>query len=258
MPGDSAASSSAARRASDPTEREQSDVLRVMTWNIKDLHGDPLAVHRVIRAACPDVVCLQEVPRMVLTRLQLALLATHSGMHAGDGGRQGAGTAIITGDRARVYDVWARRLPVVGRFTRPRGFARALVALPGTEPVCLTSLHLGLDPDQRADHVDRLLRGLIDDVPAVLAGDLNERAGGASWRTLSNWALDPAADRPDAAPKTFSAKRPRHRIDAILVDPRLPVLDYGDPPDLVEADVRLASDHRPVFARIRLPGLRTA
>jgi endonuclease/exonuclease/phosphatase family metal-dependent hydrolase len=116
----------------------------------------------------------------------------------------------------------------------------------------VTCLHLGLDEQERADHVDRLLAGLVDDVPAVIAGDLNERPDGASWRTLSNWAVDPNPH----APKTFRSTGPRHRIDAVLVDPRVEVVDYGDPPGVVDDDVRRASDHRPVLAQIRLRAVR--
>lgn len=228
---------------------DELDVLRVMTWNVKDMHGDPLAVHRVIAAARPDVLCLQEAPRLVLSRLQLTRIAQLSGLRLGDGGRLGAGAAILLGPRTRAEQVRCHRLPVAGWLTRPRGFVRALLWLPGTEPVMVTSMHLGLDPMQRADHVDRMLRGLIDDVPAILAGDLNERPNGPSWRTLSNWAIDPAP----GAPNTFSAKRPRARIDAVLVDPRLEVVGYGDPEGVDEEDVQKASDHRPVIARVRLP-----
>lgn len=227
---------------------EQPNVLRVMTWNVKDLFGDPLAVHRVLSGARPDVVCLQEVPRRIASRYQLSLLARRCGLYLGDGGRVGAGTAILTSLRTLVDHVRAHRLPVDGRLTRPRGFVRATIKLPGTQPVSITSLHLGLNPTERADHVDRLLRGLTDDHPALLAGDLNEKPGGVSWHALSNWAVDPKP----GAPKTFSAQRPRARIDAILVDPRLEVLSYGDPDGLDEDDVRKASDHRPVFARVKL------
>ncbi len=237
--------------ARDALEAEEPppDVLRVMSWNIKDMHGDPAAVARVIGAARPDVLCLQETPRLVVTRNQLAGLARRTGLYFADGGRSAAGAAILTSLRTDVEAVRAHRLSVAGWRTRPRGFVRARVALPGRAAVSVTCLHLGLDEGQRAAHVETMLQGLADDVPTVLAGDLNERPDGASWRTLSNWAVDPDP----RAPKTFSAQRPRARIDAILVDPRLRVLSYGDPQGVDEDDVRKGSDHRPVFARIVLP-----
>lgn len=219
-----------------------------MTWNVKDLHGDIRAIARVVRAAAPDVLCLQEAPRVFFSRNQLASLARRCGLLFREGGSVSAGTALLTSLRTEVADVRAHRLPVTGRFARPRGFVRATVSLPGTQRVSLTCLHLGLLEQERSDHVGRLLRGLTDDLPAILAGDLNEKPDGAAWRAISQWAVDPDPK----APKTFKAGKPRARIDAILIDPRLQVLSYGDPANLDEADVALASDHRPVFATVRL------
>ena len=60
--------------------RPPSDVLRVLTWNVRDLLGDSSAVARVITAAAADVVCLQEAPRIVFSRNQLAGLARRCGL----------------------------------------------------------------------------------------------------------------------------------------------------------------------------------
>lgn len=222
--------------------------LRVMSWNVRDLLGDPLAVHRVVRAAAPDVLCLQEAHRWFRSRPLLAALARRSGLLLVDGGRASAGTALLAGLRTHVQHAVAVRLPVHGRLTRPRGYAAATVSLPGTAAVRVASIHLGLDEAQRADHVQRVLGGL-GDLPAVVAGDLNERPGGPSWRALGARAVDVA---PDGAP-TYPARAPRLRIDAVLVDPSLDVVV----PDLHEAvderDVVLASDHRPVVADVALP-----
>ena len=229
---------------------EEADVLRVVTWNIRDLLGDPLAVHRVLRQARPDVVCLQEAPRLLLTRNQLANLARRSGVLYVTGGRASAGTALLASLRADVRGARAVRLPVQGWLTRPRGWAYAQVALPGTAPVVVGSIHLGLSAEERAAHVSRIITCLQDaGLPALVAGDLNERPDGPSWQSLSAAVADPAPD----APATFPAKRPRSRIDAVLVSPRLELLEYGSPPDVDRDDVRRASDHLPVLARVRMP-----
>lgn len=229
-----------------PDER---DVLRVLTWNIRDLLGDPLAVHRVLRAARADIVCLQEAPRLLLTRNQLATLARRSGMLYVTGGRASAGTALLASLRADVRYPRAVRLPVEGWLTRPRGWAHAQVALPGTAPALVASIHLGLSAAGRASHVARILAGArAPGLPAVVAGDLNERPDGPSWEVLSAVAEDPA---PTSDP-TFSAKHPRSRIDAVLVSPELGVVEYGFPPEVDLADVLRASDHLPVFTRVRL------
>ncbi len=199
--------------------------LRVLTWNVRDLLGDPFAVHRVLRAAAADVVCLQEVTRLPGSRQRLVALSRRSGVYFVAGGRSSAGTALLVSARTRAEDADAQRLPVGGWRTRPRGAVRATVVPPGTRSVSVTCLHLGLDPDERAAHVALLLAAVPTGVGAVVAGDLNEKPGGASWRALAARAADRA---PDTGP-TFPAAAPRHRIDAVLVDPALEVTAYGFP-----------------------------
>lgn len=229
---------------------EEPDVLRVLTWNVRDLLGDPLAVHRVLRRARADVVCLQEAPRLLLSRNQLAAMARRSGLLYATGGRASAGTALLVSLRADVRGSLAVRLPVEGRLIRPRGWAHAQVALPGTEPVLVASIHLGLSSQERTDHVSRIVAHLQGSrLPAIVAGDLNERPHGRSWGALSTVVSDPA---PDGAP-TFPSKKPSSRIDAVLASPRLDVVEYGFPPDVDRDDVLRASDHMPVLARVRLP-----
>lgn len=227
------------------------DVLRVLSWNVRDMLGDPWAVRRVLLAARPDVVCLQEAPRLVATRRQLAVVARRAGLTFVAGGRRGAGTAVLVGARTLVHGAAANRLPVRGWRTRPRGCVRALVSLPGTAPVAVTCLHLGLDERERARHVELLLAAqpASGGPPVVLAGDLNERPDGASWRSLAARAVDPDPD----GPPTFRSARPRHRIDAVLVDPALTTASYGYPDGVDEADVVAGSDHRPVLAEVVLP-----
>ena len=227
-----------------------SGTLRVLTWNVRDMLGDPLAVHRVLRAADADVACLQEVPRWPRSRPRLAALARECGMFYACGGGESAGTALLAGLRVDVRTACARRLPVRGWLTRPRGWAGAVVRLTGTRPVALASIHLGLSAPERADHVARLLALAASvDVPVVLAGDLNEPPGGPSWSALLVRLRDPGAD----GKATFPAARPRRRIDAVLVDPALPVTCYGWPSGVHEADVVAGSDHRPVIADVSLP-----
>ena len=224
-------------------------VLRVLTWNVRDLLGDPLAVHRVLRAARPDVACLQEAPRLLLTRNQIADLARRAGLLYVAGGRASAGTALLVSMRTEVRDPLAVRLPVDGWRTRPRGYVRARVALPRTAPVLVAGIHLGLSAPERAAHVARVLADVrADRLPVVVAGDLNEHPDGASWAALSRVARDP---RPDGEP-TFRAARPRSRIDAVLVAHGLDVVEYGFPAGADREDAVRGSDHLPVLAGVRL------
>lgn len=224
--------------------------LRVLTWNVGDLLGDPLAVHRVIRAARADVACLQEVYRFPLSRNRLAELARACGMYFTCGGRASAGTALFTSLRVEVRSSQARRLPVEGWGTRPRGYAEAVLRLAGTQELSVLCVHLGLSGHERADHVARL-GALISRqaAPSVVAGDLNEGPSGASWAALLKQLSDPG----QGGDPTYPAHHPRRRIDAVLVDPALEVVSYGWPQGVDEADVLAASDHRPVLAEIALP-----
>ncbi len=236
------------------SERRAGDgpVLRVMTWNVRDLLGDPFALTRVLRACAPDVVCLQEGARWPGSRRRLSRVARRAGLRLVAGGRASAGTALLVGPRTVVRDAEAVRLPVRGWRTRPRGYVRGRVWLLGGRPVQVTCLHLGLDPGERARHVGLLLEGLPTPdaaVPVLLAGDLNERPDGPSWVRLAAR----ATDRGTGSGATFRAGRPRHRIDVVLVDPSLAVRSYGVPAGVDEADVVAASDHRPVLAEIVLP-----
>jgi endonuclease/exonuclease/phosphatase family metal-dependent hydrolase len=223
--------------------------LRVLTWNVHDLLGDPLAVVAVLRAAAADVVCLQEAPRLVRTRYKIASLARSAGLLFVTGGRDSAGTALLCSMRTVVTGEAAVRLPTSGRLTRPRGLAHARIGLPGTAPVHVASVHLGLSPEERARHAALVVDLLGPSGGAVVvAGDLNETPGGPSWAALAAVAADPAP----GAPATFPARSPDRRLDAVLTGPAVTVREYGEWRS-DDALVRRASDHYPVLAVVEPP-----
>lgn len=222
--------------------------LRVLTWNVRNLLGDPLAVRRVVRAVAPDVLCLQEGPRLPGSRNRLAGLARDWGLFFVAGGRASGGTALLASTRTQVTDAAAFRLPGRRR-DYPRGAVTASVSLPETAPVRVACVHLPLDAGARPEHL-RLVRAELErpGLGAVVGGDLNERPGGPAWTALAGFLVDP---EPLAA-ATFPARSPRVRIDAVLLSPQLPTAGY----DLwrgQEDDIRRASDHRPVLATVLLP-----
>lgn len=225
--------------------------LRLLSWNVRDLHGDRSAVQRVIRSAGADLVCLQEAPRWPGSRWRLAALARECGLLFVTGGREAAGAALLCSLRARVDDARSLRLPVRTGLRpvlppRPRGAVLARAWLPGGPPFALACVHLGLQQAQRLDHARRLHRLLAGTgLPVVVAGDLNEPPGGPAWRLLGSLAADPW---PAAGP-TFPSGRPDRRIDAILVgDGVRACAPDGWRPD--PDDVRAASDHLPVLAEL--------
>jgi endonuclease/exonuclease/phosphatase family metal-dependent hydrolase len=220
--------------------------LRVLTWNVQDLLGDPLAVHRVLRAAAADVVLLQEAPRRIWAPLLIGPLARGGGLQLAAGGWRSAGTAVLVSPGTTVVSAEAFRLPTPGRFAHPRGAAVVRVRQDDGPEVTAACLHLDLGHERRAEHLE-LLRGRLAGTPRlVVAGDFNEAPGGPTWGTLLSFTRDPAP----SAPETFPLRRLKHRIDAVLVSDDLEVTEYdrwrADPHDLT-----ISSDHRPVLAVLR-------
>lgn len=225
--------------------------LRVLTWNLHGLRDDVAAVRRVLSAAGADVVCLQESPKLPGSRIRLAALARATGLLFVAGGRQTAGPALLVSPRLAVHDAYAFRLPRRHWRSLPRGAVLAQVSLPGSDRIALACVHLGLDPVERLQHAE-LVRDRLAAVaagrPAVVAGDLNERPGQPAWTAWLPLVTDPA---PEPGAATFPAQGANVRIDAVLVDPRLRVQEYGVPA-LDPEDLRRASDHLPVHAVIEL------
>lgn len=216
--------------------------LRVASYNVHDLLDDRSAAARVVRAIDPDVLCLQEVPRRLTTEVRLPAFARDCGLWW-SGGRAGTGgTAVLTSLRMRVHAHHRERLPV--RFPdRSRGFAMVEVSLPGDARISVVSVHLGLRADERARHTGRIMARLdsLRSSATVIAGDLNEGADGSARRMIAARYRKVSDDRP-----TFPASAPNSVLDAIFAGPRLAIRP-GAPVALVEEDVVVASDHRPVW-----------
>ncbi len=221
-------------------------VVRVVSWNVRDLLGDPFALRRVLRSLQADVVCLQEAPRRFRSEWRTARLARSVGLrHAGGGGASG-GTALLLGPHVGVRELEAVRLPVPGLFTRTRGLVVAQLAVvsgPGAgAAITVACLHLPLDRRQRVQHARLAVAALTRRPgPYVVGADVNEPPGGPAWAELAPVTPDPAPD----AGHTFPAGREDVRADAVLVGRGLHVTAYGDG-GADRADVVAASDHLPV------------
>lgn len=245
-------------------------ILRVLTYNVRSLRDDAAAVARVIASARPHVVCVQEAPRFVRWRSAAAALARRSGLVVLAGGRTAAGNLLLCDlavDVVHTVDIVFSSRPDADRTHRPgtprlgtprlgtprlgtprRGAAVAICALAG-ERFAVAGTHLDLSPRDRQLHAHELLDRLPEvgagpDLPTIVAGDINDEPGSATWQVLTERLTDAGAAGP-----TFPAIVPTRRIDGIFVDPRLPVRNVevldGD-------DVRVGSDHRPVLAMIEL------
>ncbi|MFJ7907835.1 endonuclease/exonuclease/phosphatase family protein [Kitasatospora sp. NPDC096204] len=231
--------------------------LRLLSYNIRSLRDDRRALARVIRACEPDLVCVQEAPRYWRPEGQAAWLARSTGTAVlAGGGRTAAGPLLLARPGAvELLEVHDRLLPKT-RGLHARGFAGALLRLPGTAPFTVTSCHLSLDQEERYGQFELLLDQLGIAELGVVAGDFNEHPDGPGWRLLASRLQDGYPTAPWGGEFTSVPERPYQRIDAVFATPGITVLGCGVPhglPGVTEADLRAATDHLPVLAVLELP-----
>ena len=215
-----------------------------------DRRFDPERVQRVIAEIGPDVMALQEADRRFGDRLGLLDLRSLE---------QETGLEPIPLTRRRLGSGWHGNVLLV-----KHGVVRDVhqIDLPGLEPrgavvadldlkhgkVRVMAAHLGLLRHSRLAQVRAILAALpqIGEEPTVLLGDMNE------WRKDHRSALGSLA--PGFGPvssfvPSFPAVFPVFALDRILARPHQLIED-------VEAHVsalsRVASDHLPIKARVRL------
>lgn len=229
-----------------------------MSYNLKSLGAEPAALARIVRRMQPDVLIAQEAPKGLRWRPKCAAFARECGMLYLAGGRSAGGNMLLVTPRVDVAASDERRIP------QPlgdpiRGVVSATVGLAGRW-LGVLGTHLGLRRANRAAQVRDLVH-MIDHtagMPVVVAGDFNETPDGPSWEALGDAGLvdpgDPEGSDPSADEPTFPADIPRTRIDGILVSKELDVVEYGIPRDhAIRADLRVATDHLPVFCVLDLP-----
>jgi len=230
--------------------------MRLLTWNIRGGLGmDGVRSLRriadVIRAASPDVVCLQEVHRRLPwsgLEDQPRLLAEMTGLQAlfqsnfrvGFGGFGNAvlsGLPVVSFRLHRLPNRLERRRPAM-RFER-RGALHTVVQAPWG-PVGVLCTHWSLVQADRLESAVWMLEALRSCPPAaVLAGDLNADWDSPEVSRLREAGLVDAGG--DLAGPTYPARPPIHRLDYVLHTPRLRCVGQ----ETLGSD---ASDHLPVLA----------
>lgn len=224
------------------------------TYNIHSCVGvdnryDVQRVASVIRLLEPDVVGLQEVDRGYWFDSaigQLEKLAELTGMRLLEGmtlERQSGtyGNALLS--RWPLTDVSRLDLGVTGR--EKRGALGATVEVEKTS-VAFVVTHLSRHAGARLQQLKALMDRLDCSADGILAvlGDFNEwRRRGPSIRMLEG------ALGPTCRPVTYPAWLPLLPLDSIWVRPRHLMQDVRA---IREGPARVASDHLPVRARIRL------
>lgn len=223
--------------------------LRVASYNTRDFLDDRGAAVRVIRRIDPDVLCLQEVPRHPFSGRRVARFAAECDLSWPGGHRGSGGTTILVRPGTEVDQSWHRRLSVAV-LKRTRGYALARIAVGDGPGVVVASVHLSLQAGERRAHTAQIMREVSAVAgPAghvILAGDLNELQTGSAWQLIDSRLrlISPTA-------ATFPAKRPRSLLDVIFGSPGITVLPHPEIA-LDDADVRAASDHRPVWVDVLL------
>lgn len=215
--------------------------LRVVSWNVRSLRDDAPGVASYLAELAPDVALVQEAPRLLGSRLANRRLARRAGLVRAAGGAAAAGNLLLVAPRVRVVEAYAVRMPR-RRGLHRRGVVLGVLELAGAR-LAVAGTHLDLDAGARLDSAARVRAALPDRHPLVLGADVNEEPGGPAWAALSEGLVDAAADQGP----TFPLRKPRRRLDVLLVDPRLQVAHVQVPrPGPV-------TDHLPVVVDLVWP-----
>ncbi|MCC6491229.1 MAG: endonuclease/exonuclease/phosphatase family protein [Candidatus Hydrogenedentes bacterium] len=234
---------------------------RVLSYNIHHAEGtdgklDLDRIAAVILAERPDVVCLQEVdrgcartqgidmPAEFAKRLNMKVTFGPNLKH--DGGDYGNATfsrfPIVESENFPLPD------PENGE---PRGCLRVTLEIGGHQ-VDILNTHFDLTPAARREQAARVVE-LLREVPAVLAGDLNEAPGAPGVSQLMAPLRDTfGAGKPDPETEKMAATR----IDYVLASGALNVLSSRF---VVTPAAQAASDHLPYWALLSVgPAPETA
>jgi endonuclease/exonuclease/phosphatase family metal-dependent hydrolase len=144
------------------------------------------------------------------------------------------------------------------RFLEPRGALWAAIDIGGVE-LHVVNTHLSLLSRERVVQAEALLAGgwlshpACRGVPLVLLGDLNAVPRSRAYARLVRRLRDVQRGRVGARPRpTFPGRWPLLRIDHILVSPGVEVRQVEVRQGPTE---RVASDHLPLLAELRISGI---
>jgi len=236
---------------------DSSRIVKVLTYNI--FHGETMKgdfdldrIAQVINSVDPDLVALQEVD-FNTNRAKKMDLVVELGLRTGlaplfgkamsyDGGEYGEGIL------SRFSFLSSKNHSLAAQEGKePRSALEVQVVLSGGDTIRFIGTHL----DHTRDETDRVSQTIElvklfanDDMPSILAGDLNARPGSHPMNILlREWTRSFSEDIP-----TFPSINPKSKIDYILYKPanRWRVIE------LSVIDEEIASDHRPVLAILEL------
>jgi endonuclease/exonuclease/phosphatase family metal-dependent hydrolase len=237
--------------------------LRLLSYNVRSLRDDVDSVAAGIRACRPDVVAVQEAPRFLRWRSKRAALARKSGLVVATADRPG-GLLLMTTLAVQVEATHFALLPKAPKLHQ-RAVCSADLAFGGAHWT-VASVHFSLSREERARHLSHVFATLgVDEAsgersgPALaVAGDINERPAGESWKRLAATWQDAYAVAPDGPGETYRSDKPYKRIDGVFVDRRVEVVSCAavhDVPGVTDgsgpATLVAATDPLPVLAVLR-------
>lgn len=234
------------------TANEGNDnTVTVMSYNVHngiglDNQRDYLRIGRTITLHSPDIVAVQEVDSATTRsdgRYVLAEIADATGMHPTfapaidfQGGKYGIGIL------SRETPVAVRRIALPGR---EEARVMLIAEFPRYTMICT---HLSLTEADAMTASQIIMRETAGETkPLIIAGDFNLEPESAPIHLLRD-RFSPVLP---ADQHTFPADIPTITIDYIMTDNRSGITVEPEP--YVAGPDELASDHRPVVARLRLP-----
>lgn len=229
-------------------------MILVASYNMRKAIGTdrrrrPERILEVLNEVGADVVALQEADRRFGERqsaLPLHMIEEHSDykpvpFESRSGSIGWHGNAILVRKDAQVLHHEMLHIPSL----EPRGAVMADIAWNG-DRMRVVGMHLDLSGLWRRRQAHAILHHLDrreEKLPAILMGDLNEwSAAGGCLRDFAHH-----HDFADCG-RSFHARRPVAQLDRIMVSRGVEILDSGAHHS---ATARKASDHLPIWARVR-------
>jgi endonuclease/exonuclease/phosphatase family metal-dependent hydrolase len=226
----------------------------IASYNIRkaiaaDRRRRPERILEILGEIGADIVLLQEADRRFGQRqsaIPMHMLAERSPYRAvpydmRPGSMGWHGNAVLVGPNVEILRHMPLHLPTL----EPRGAVLADVRVAG-QSLRLVGMHLDLSGLWRRKQARAILTELDhqpDRLPTLMAGDLNEWRSGGCLRDFGQH------HRPVTLGPSFHARQPVGRLDRMFVSPGITVLESGVHHSL---QARNASDHLPVWARIRI------
>ena len=235
-------------------DRVRRFMVLIASYNIRkaiasDRQRRPERILDILAEIGADIVILQEADRRFGDRhsaIPFHMLADRSPYRAvpyemRHGSIGWHGNAILVGPNVQIERYQPLHLPTL----EPRGAVLADLAVDGAR-MRVVGMHLDLSGLWRR----RQARSILDDLerqpvalPTLLAGDLNEWSQGGCLRDFG------LHHRPLLLGPSFHARRPIGRLDRMFASSGIAVEECGVHRSML---ARTASDHLPVWARVRL------